>query len=211
MRKLSLLLVLLLCFTACTKSLIFATGTMVGIDVKTVEGGQQTANVGYERIEGAVMPVRKSDGELRQEAYSTLSIFDMDTGSLFTGAFTTTQIRQVFATGKAAQDASAVKAVVSAYQSISLDKKELGNELDDQSATDQTIQFRNQLKEIKSIYIELKRDSGKRDKAVAEVKKLVPGFTKDTSSTKITEVPASDDNMSKAQQVLSALKTLKGP
>lgn len=111
MRAIFLFLVILL--SGCVKDgVFFVSSTQLGIEVNTVEDGQQTARIGYSRSEATIMPVRDGCyGELLPEAYPLLSVFEMDSGPLLVSAFTTTTVRQIFVTGKASLEADAPLAV----------------------------------------------------------------------------------------------------
>ena len=111
MRAIFLFLVILL--SGCVKDgVFFVSSTQLGIEVNTVEDGQQTARIGYSRSEATIMPVRDGCyGELLPEAYPLLSVFEMDSGPLLVSAFTTTAVRQIFVTGKASLEADAPLAV----------------------------------------------------------------------------------------------------
>ena len=121
------LLAVLALLAGCTapRAVVFVTGTQLGIEVNTVEGGQQSAHVGYRRAEGVAMPlVAKYDEVVDKRgkpttnhvqvvmtnAYPVISLFQLDTGSLLVPATTQTatgssgplRLHQVFATGRAA-------------------------------------------------------------------------------------------------------------
>jgi hypothetical protein len=104
--------------SGCSNTLLFTTGTQLGIEVNAAEGGQQTAKVGYQRFEGTVMPIRKRDGTIAEEVYPVLAVYSLETGTLLLGGLTTTKIRQVFATGKAAVQPRAAEAVERAFRSL---------------------------------------------------------------------------------------------
>jgi len=92
----------------CSNSILFTTSSMVGIELNALEGNSQSIKLGYQRVEGVLMPVNKDgsdNGDIRDNAYSVLSVMDMDTGTLLLGNLQTTTIRQVFATGNAAANA----------------------------------------------------------------------------------------------------------
>lgn len=81
-----------LIFTAgcANESLFFATKTSVGIDI-SASNGSPRANIGYDRTEAAIVPA-KPDGS----AHSVLGGLDADL------SFNQVRIKQIFATGKAA-------------------------------------------------------------------------------------------------------------
>jgi len=103
--------------TGCQNTLYFATGTQFGIEINAAEGGRQTAKIGYHRMEGVVMPLRRTDeqaeegGKLKPAAYPVLSIFDLESGTLLLAGLGTTKVRQVFATGRAAVQEKSVESV----------------------------------------------------------------------------------------------------
>ncbi len=106
----------------CSNALIFATSTLTAIDLNAVENGQQTVTVGYKRFEGVVMPVRKDkDGPARQHAFSVLAASSYDTGGLQLTNLTGTKVKTVFATGEAAAQTNAPKAVASLFAAFSGD------------------------------------------------------------------------------------------
>ena len=86
------LLLLGIAFCGCQRNLYFGTGTQFGLELNALEGGCQTVKLGFQRVEGVVMPLRRTaeddanaPGQIK-EAYPVLSIYDMDTGSLGFGA-----------------------------------------------------------------------------------------------------------------------------
>lgn len=106
----------------CSNALVFSTSTLTAIDLNAVENGQQTVTVGYKRFEGVVMPVRKEkDGPARREAFSVLAASSYDTGGLQLSSLTGTKVKTVFATGEAAAQANAPKAVASLFAAFSGD------------------------------------------------------------------------------------------
>jgi hypothetical protein len=104
--------------SACKNSVLFTTSTMLGVELNALEGGEQSVKVGYQRAEGVMMPVRKKDGKIMEEAYPVISLYDMDTGSLLLRALTTTRVKQVFATGRAAVKPTAAGAALKAFQAL---------------------------------------------------------------------------------------------
>lgn len=92
-----------------SRAVIFSTATQAGIEVSALEGGKQTAHVGYRRAEVVAMPHRRpSNGETLPKPYSVASLYSLDTGSLLlpstpsgSGGWSELKIRQVFATGLA--------------------------------------------------------------------------------------------------------------
>lgn len=94
----------------CADTIVFVTSTTTGIEVSAVEGGKQTAKVGYERAEGVIMPMRTDNG-VRKEAYSVVAAYDMRVTGLALANLGSVRIAQVFATGKAAEKPLSVKQV----------------------------------------------------------------------------------------------------
>ncbi|MCR9093061.1 MAG: hypothetical protein NXI30_02480 [bacterium] len=99
--------------------IVFATWTRTGIEISPAEGGQQSVAIGYERAEGITMPTRRTDdegnsGPVMDEAYPTLSVFQMDSGSVLLAGLGTTRVHSVFAVGKAANLAAQSGAVFNA-------------------------------------------------------------------------------------------------
>jgi hypothetical protein len=100
---------------ACTNAILFASSYQAGIEINALENGRQTARVAVSKTEGVTMPVCRDEArrwfarcnDVREKAYSTLSLAELKTGTLLLGGLTTTRVRQIFATGKAAQDVSA--------------------------------------------------------------------------------------------------------
>jgi hypothetical protein len=92
-----------------SRAVIFSTATQAGIEVSALEGGKQTAHVGYRRAEVVAMPHRRpSNDETLPKPYSVASLYSLDTGSLLlpsrpsgSGGWGELKIRQVFATGLA--------------------------------------------------------------------------------------------------------------
>lgn len=86
------------------RSLVFATGTIIGVEATAEEGPEQHFIVGIKRFEGAIVPTvfDPSGGsgavEVRGSGYSVFATLDFDTR--FLGK---TSIVQVFATGEAAE------------------------------------------------------------------------------------------------------------
>jgi hypothetical protein len=134
----TLLLALLVALSSngCANAIVFATSYQLGIEVNAVENGQQTARVAVSKTEGVTMPVCKDPerwpledcDDLRKQAYSTISMSDLQTGTLLLGALTTTRVRQVFATGDAAKEASAPKAVSETFSALTGATTEYGGD-----------------------------------------------------------------------------------
>jgi hypothetical protein len=91
---------------------------MMGIELNALEGGEQSIKVGYQRAEGVIMPVRKKGDQLMDEAYPVISIYDMDTGPLLLRTLSTTRVKQVFATGRAAVKPNSADAALRAFESL---------------------------------------------------------------------------------------------
>lgn len=107
----------------CTNAILFSSSTLSGVEFNAAEGGEQAARIGYRRIEGVIMPVAKENKgtknpELMDEAFSVLSISKFESGSLFTKAFTTGRVTQVFATGRAAVNPGAPRAVAKTFGAL---------------------------------------------------------------------------------------------
>ena len=106
---------LALAMVGCTNAILFASSYQAGIEINAFENGRQTAKVAVTKSEGVTMPVCRDTArrwfdnchDVREEAYSTLSLAEFQTGTLLLGGLTTARVRQVFATGKAAQEESA--------------------------------------------------------------------------------------------------------
>lgn len=89
----------LLAFGCATDHLVFTTYTKVGIDVSSVDGQPAQAVMGYKRFEGAILPV-----DVANENQEAPSVF---AGSIVRNGWFSLDITQVFATGKAAEQAAA--------------------------------------------------------------------------------------------------------
>jgi hypothetical protein len=124
-RTISLLAVLLVLplATACQNSILFTTSNLTGLELNTVEGGQQTAKLGYQRFEGVVMPMRTrelADGTvIYEEAYSVLAATSMQSKGFLTSTLSNVRITQVFATGRAAVQENAGKVLQKAVAALS--------------------------------------------------------------------------------------------
>lgn len=99
---LGIVVVLALQLGGCTggRVIVFATGTVIGVEA-TVEEAQQHFLVGVKRFEGAVVPAVHTAGGLqgtaRGQAYSVFAVLGFRTG-----LSQPTRILQIFATGEAA-------------------------------------------------------------------------------------------------------------
>lgn len=160
-RLLALFLVLSPCGGGCVSdAILFTTATQVGIEVNGLDNGKQTARIGYERAEFVSMPVRKKDGSLRSEAYSVVSAFHFDSGTILLSASgpQPTKIVQIFATGAAASvdtNGATVKAVSAAYQTLVLeDGEEVRKALGDQVSDD----FQRLKNEVLELWLALEAD-----------------------------------------------------
>lgn len=112
----------------CGNTLLFTTSHLIGIEVNAMEGGQQTAKVAIQRFEGVSMPACRDGGwnlwfgkpcqDVIPKAYSTLAMSEVQTGNLILGSLTPSRITQVFATGEAAQQRSAGKAVAKTFRAL---------------------------------------------------------------------------------------------
>lgn len=137
---------LLLFLSGCGNALVFSTSTLFGIELNALEGGQQTAKVAIQRMEGVSMPACKYEStadwfttrscnpaKMRREAYSTLAIMDSETGVLLLPGLTNSYVKQVFATGRAASDTLAPEAAASTMRALSghqtLEQSNLGKAL----------------------------------------------------------------------------------
>ncbi len=91
-------LIMVVAAPSCTKDLIFATHTTLGVEVKGKDGIPTSVMLAYERYEGAIIPVQP--GDENASAHSVL------------GSINATQkpfavsVKQVFATGEAADIAA---------------------------------------------------------------------------------------------------------
>lgn len=69
-----------------TNTVVFTTATRLGVEINSTEPGQQGAHVGYERFEGAIMPMVATDKEQAEsrldEAYPIYSRHYFHIGSL---------------------------------------------------------------------------------------------------------------------------------
>jgi len=120
-RRVALTLGLIVLVTGCftrSKHVVFASALRAGVEVSTLETGQQVAAVGYSRNEGVTMPARDATGAAKTQAYSVLALSRLDTGSLMfsTQGSRPLELRQVFVTGKAARVRDASKAVVNSFE-----------------------------------------------------------------------------------------------
>ena len=108
----------------CRSTVTFAASTMIGVEINGVETGEQSAKVGYQRVEGVTMPLRfdeeagslDNSGEVMPDAYPVISAFKMKTGSLFSSSMGDMEIHQVFASGEAAADQKTVKLIRSRHE-----------------------------------------------------------------------------------------------
>lgn len=86
-----------------SNTILHGSRTMLGVELSTLEGGEQTAKVGYSREEALIMPVRNKQKQLR-DAYSTLSYSELDTGVLALTGLTSAKFTEFFASGLAADN-----------------------------------------------------------------------------------------------------------
>ena len=59
--------------SGCARTLVFSTGTTIGVKVSTVEEGQWKLKLGFERSEGTLMPLR--DANEQDDAGGAYSLF----------------------------------------------------------------------------------------------------------------------------------------
>lgn len=127
------------CLVSCqTNGLYFATGTQVGVELGVVSPNEQAVTVGYKRAEGVTMPTRRIDGTLIPKAYPVLSIFDLKSGGFNLTKLGSLKVKQVFATGKAANQTNAGKAVGDTMREL-LDAPEIGLRGPDDTLARETI------------------------------------------------------------------------
>lgn len=105
------LIVIALSLPSCQNAIVFTTSTQTGIELNAGEGGRETVKVGYDRFEGVIMPLRKKNGQIIDEAYPIYSRYEFKTGPLLLSAVTTTHVSHVFATGEAALQTNAHRTV----------------------------------------------------------------------------------------------------
>jgi hypothetical protein len=132
--------------SGCGNALVFSTSTLYGIELNALEGGQQTAKVAVQRLEGVSMPTCRYEGpkdwfttrscdpkEMRKEAYSTLAIMDSKTGPLLLPDLKTGYVNQVFVTGQAASESVAPRSAASTMRALggyqTLEQSSLSNAL----------------------------------------------------------------------------------
>lgn len=122
---------LLLVTLGCSSNrLIFTTYTKLGIDVSASNGTTTGAMLGYKRFEGALIPVdpAKATGEAG-DIGSVLAVLDFDNG-WFQGM----KLFQIFATGKAAEDAANDPSHISKLMTAWVEEKARGGSLEEPSA-----------------------------------------------------------------------------
>lgn len=109
----SALLLLFLATGCANNAVLFTTMTRTGVEISAVDGGKQSAHVGFERFEGVVMPTvyTNTSGETvtLKQAYPVYAEYEYATGGLTPASATNDSaliLRQVFATGRAATNQS---------------------------------------------------------------------------------------------------------
>ena len=111
-------------FSGCaSNSVAFVTTTTTGVEINAVEGGQQSAKVGFERFEGVVMPMVTKNNEKETvyltDAYPIYAEYEFHSGGLTTtGENAGLIIRQVFAIGRAAAEEDVRNKAHSDFQSL---------------------------------------------------------------------------------------------
>lgn len=98
--------VVMMLLAGCGKRLLFTTYTKVGLDISTADGQTPNAVFGYKRFEGAIIPVDPDKAtQATSDQPGVASVYGaMDLKNEWFGGL---RLFQVFATGKAADDASA--------------------------------------------------------------------------------------------------------
>jgi hypothetical protein len=85
--------------------LAFTTATTFGLDISLQSANNVSVSMGYDRAEVASVPVdNQKDATAKGDAYSVLGYFHVDYGNPWPGS--TLTLKQLFATGLAAQEAS---------------------------------------------------------------------------------------------------------
>lgn len=129
MLKVTFAIVFVSVLVGCTNAMVFTSSYLAGIEITPAgNNGQQSVKVGLQKFEAVTMPACKTPGsgssffepcqELMPEAYSLISMSDMSTGTLLLGGLTSVQIKQVFATGKAALAPKAADSVRNGFVAL---------------------------------------------------------------------------------------------
>ena len=93
--RLTAMLIVVIPVAGCTKDLVFATYTTVGVEVTGMDGIPTSVKLAYKRFEGAIIPVDPTDED--SPAHSVLAT--INTKQVGFGV----HVNQVFATGEAAR------------------------------------------------------------------------------------------------------------
>lgn len=123
--------VLLELLAACSspRAVWFTTATQTGLEANAAEAGQQTVHIGYQRLDGVIMPHRDSKGAPLKRAYPVLSFYDFSTGNLTltnaSGGGPLT-LRQVFATGPSAANKDVQKLAEKDFKRLQAWKDDFG-------------------------------------------------------------------------------------
>ena len=109
--RLAFVLVLVLgCTAACTKTLMFSTATKVGLDISQRTDQMIEVTFGYDRVELVSIPAPADTdagtGPSGKDTYSVLGIFSVSYGNPFAIPRQPLKVDQFFATGEAAKTAA---------------------------------------------------------------------------------------------------------
>jgi hypothetical protein len=98
-----------------TDNIYIVTSTRNAVEISAAADTSQTASIGHKRLEGVLMPARRSDGTVRDQAYSVLATYRFHQGSLLLANVGRLRIRQTFAVGKAAREKLAAASVAKLF------------------------------------------------------------------------------------------------
>lgn len=118
-RSLNAIALLLFCslLPSCsTQSVLVVTNTSLGVAITATSDKTGDVNVGYKRFEGVYVPMERAEDGTMPEPPAVYSRFKLDAKGLTPGQMGHLTVKQVFATGEAAEEAGVPAVAAEAFR-----------------------------------------------------------------------------------------------